>query len=233
MNKNFSTDFQPILKSRDNIESFKKLGRFKSFKIEKRISNFLIFLITTIFFAFLLFEFSSCVSTRAEKKCSRELLGNGIKNENQLAAFFLSHNPNYSKKKITEMAEIYISESEMENINSDAAFVQMCLETGFLKFGNLVTPEMNNFCGLGAIGPENPGEVFPDVKTGIRAHIQHLQAYATPADVELNNPLVDPRYSWPHKAKNAKTVFDLAGNWAADKEYGVKLDNLLSELEKF
>lgn len=233
MNKNFPTDFQPILKKQDNIERFGNLERFKSFKIEKRISNFLIFLITAIFFAFLLFEFSSCVSTRAEKKCSRELLGNGIKNENQLAAFFLSHNPNYSKKKITEMASIYISESEMENINSDVAFVQMCLETGFLKFGNLVTPEMNNFCGLGAIGPENPGEVFPDVKTGIRAHIQHLQAYATPADVSLNNPLVDPRYSWPHKAKNAKTVFDLAGNWAADKEYGVKLDNLLSELEKF
>ncbi|MDY2843646.1 MAG: glucosaminidase domain-containing protein [Treponema sp.] len=230
MNKNFSTDFQPILKSQDNIERFEKL---ESFKIEKRISNFLIFLITAIFFAFLLFEFSSCVSTRAEKNCSRELLGNGIKNENQLAAFFLSHNPNFDKKKITEMAAIYISESEMENINSDAAFVQMCLETGFLKFGNLVTPEMNNFCGLGAIGPENPGEVFPDVKTGIRAHIQHLQAYATPADVSLNNPLVDPRYSWPHKAKNAKTVFDLAGNWAADKEYGAKLDNLLSELEKF
>ncbi len=226
MNKNFSADSHNFLKSPDNIN-------VERFKIEKRISNFLFFLITAIFFAALLFEFSSCVSTRTEKNCSRELLGNGIKNENQLAAFFLSHNPNFDKKKITEMAAIYISESEMENINSDVAFVQMCLETGFLRFGNLVTPEMNNFCGLGAIGPENPGEVFPDMKTGIRAHIQHLQAYATPADVSLNNPLVDPRYSWPHRTKNAKTVFDLAGSWAMDKEYGVKLDNLLSELEKF
>lgn len=109
----------------------------------------------------------------------------------------------------------------------------MCLETGFLKFGNLVTPEMNNFCGLGAISPEQPGESFPDVQTGIRAHVQHLQAYATTADVPLNNPLVDPRYSWVHKAKFAQNVFDLAGNWAADKEYGNKLDGLLSELEEF
>lgn len=221
MDKNFSAVFAQSPEIQD---------KNKKFKIEKRITNFLI---TALFFAFLLFEFSACVSTRAEKKCSRELLGNAIKNENQLADFFLSHNPDFDKARITQMAELYISESEMENINSDAAFVQMCLETGFLKFGNLVTPEMNNFCGLGSIGPENPGEVFPDVKTGIRAHVQHLQAYATPSDVALNNPLVDPRYSWPHRTKNAKTVFDLAGNWAADKEYGIKLDNLLSELEKF
>lgn len=175
----------------------------------------------------------SCVSSRISESCSRELTGNGIKDKNQLASFFLSHNSNYDKLKITDFAELYIQESRMENINSDAAFVQMCLETGFLQYGNLVTPEMNNFCGLGAIGPEQRGEVFPDAQTGVRAHIQHLQAYATSADVPLNNPLVDPRYSWPHKAKYAGTVFDLAGNWAADKEYGIKLDRLLSELEEF
>lgn len=182
---------------------------------------------------FVIFAFFSCVTPRVTKPCSRNLLGEGIKNENQLAEFFLSHNPGYDKSKIKKMAAIYIEESRMENINSDAAFVQMCLETGFLKFGNLVTPEMNNFCGLGAISAGQPGEYFPDVQTGIRAHIQHLQAYATPAEVSLHNPLVDPRYSWPHKAKNAKTVFDLAGNWAADKDYGNKLDGLLSELEEF
>lgn len=189
--------------------------------------------ISGIFSLFLLFGFFSCVSTRVTQPCSRELLGEGIKDKNQLVDFFLSHNPDYDKSKISKMADLYILESEAENINSDAAFVQMCLETGFLKFGNLVTPEMNNFCGLGAISPEQPGEVFPDVQTGIRAHVQHLQAYATTADVPLKNPLVDPRYNWVHKAKFAKNVFDLAGNWAADKEYGKKLDGLLSELEEF
>lgn len=186
-----------------------------------------------IFSLFLLFGFFSCVSPRVTQTCSRELLGKGIKDKSQLAEFFLSQNPDYDKSKITKMAELYISESKMENINSDVAFVQMCLETGFLRFGNLVTPEMNNFCGLGAMDAEHPGEVFPDVQTGIRAHVQHLQAYATSSDVSLNNPLVDPRYNWVHKTKNARTIFDLAGNWAADKEYGNKLDNLLSELEEF
>lgn len=198
--------------------------------MNKKIVRFFIFSLTSFF---LLFGFFSCVSPRVTQNCSRELLGEGIKDKNQLSEFFLSHNPDYDKSKITKMAELYISESKTENINSDVAFVQMCLETGFLKFGNLVTPEMNNFCGLGAISPEQPGEVFPDVQTGIRAHVQHLQAYATSADVSLNNALVDPRYNWVHKTKNAKTIFDLAGNWAADKEYGNKLENLLSELEEF
>lgn len=179
--------------------------------------------------------FYSCVSPKieVEDKCSRNLLGQGVKDKDQLAAFFLSHNPGYDKQKILKMAELYISEGGMENINSDAAFVQMCLETGFLRYGNLVTPQMNNFCGLGAIDAEHPGEVFPDMQTGVRAHIQHLQAYATAENVKLHNPLVDPRYSWVHKAKSAANVFDLAGNWAADKQYGAKLDSLLSELEQY
>ncbi|MBQ0050761.1 MAG: glucosaminidase domain-containing protein [Treponema sp.] len=180
-----------------------------------------------------IFAFSACVSTKHVEPCSRELLGTGIKSPVQLADFFISHNPEYGKTEILKMAEVYVAEAAMENINSDAAFVQMCLETGFLRYGNLVQPEWNNFCGLGAMGPEHPGEIFETMEIGVRAHIQHLQAYATTAEVELNNPLVDPRYSWPHKTRNAKTVFELAGTWATDKEYGFKLDNLLSELENF
>ncbi len=131
------------------------------------------------------------------------------------------------------MAQLYVEEAAIEGINSDVAFVQMCLETGFLKFGNLVTPEMNNFCGLGSTGPGNPGCVFETEQLGVRAHIQHLQAYATTAEVELKQECVDPRYSWPHKAKFARTVHDLTKNWAMDPLYGDKLDGLLSELEQF
>lgn len=198
--------------------------------LKNKKSQFLIF-ISVLSFSIM---FYSCISPRVEvqeEECSRNLLGKGIKNKDQLAGFFLSNNPSYDDQKIIYMAELYIQESGMENINSDVAFVQMCLETGFLRYGNLVTPEMNNFCGLGAIDAEHPGETFPDMQTGVRAHIQHLQAYATPSDVKLNNPLVDPRYSWVHKAKSATTVFELAGSWAADRQYGAKLDNLLTELE--
>ena len=146
----------------------------------------------------------------------------------------MNHKPNFSdRKKVERLAELYVKEAAVEGINSDVAFVQMCLETGFLGFGNLVQPEMNNFCGLGAMDAEHPGLYFESEEIGVRAHIQHLQAYATTAEVELKQPCVDPRYSWPHKAKFARTVHELAGHWAADPDYGIKLERLLDELSGF
>lgn len=177
--------------------------------------------------------FFSCVTPPQREECSRELLGNGIKNSGQLTAFFMNHKPDSDEEKVARLAQYYVNEAAIEGINSDVAFVQMCLETGFLGYGNLVLPEMNNFCGLGAMDAEHPGEYFESEEIGVRAHIQHLQAYATAAEVELKQELVDPRYSWPHKAKFARTVQELAGHWATDPDYGVKLDGLLSELENF
>lgn len=175
----------------------------------------------------------SCVTPPQKEECSRQLLGNGLKGKEQLIAFFVSHSPDCDKEKVGRLADYYLEEAAIEGINSDLAFVQMCLETGFLGYGNLVLPEMNNFCGLGAMDAEHPGEYFESEQIGVRAHIQHLQAYATTAEVELKQELVDPRYSWPHRTKLAHTVYDLAGNWAADPEYGFKLDKLLQELGEF
>lgn len=182
------------------------------------------------------FLFYSCVSSGQHEQvlsCSRELNGIGIKSQEQLAEFFISENPEIPLSRVKSLAKDYVTEAQIEGINSDVAFVQMCLETGFLRFGNLVKPEWHNYCGLGAMDAANPGEKFKDQKTGVRAHIQHLQAYATTQDVKLKQPLVDPRYSWVHKAKFAQTVFDLAGTWATDPDYGKKLDTLLSKLENF
>ena len=199
---------------------------------KRKISKFLFWGIATLFFSVVFF---SCISPgiKEEKSCSRKLLADGIKNENQLAEFFLSENPNVSLQKVKSLAKDYIQEAKTEGINSDVAFVQMCLETGFLRFGNLVKNEWHNYCGLGAIDSSKPGEKFPDQQTGVRAHIQHLQAYATTEDVKLKKALVDPRYHWVHKTKLAYSVFDLAGTWATDKNYGTKLDALLARLEQF
>ena len=120
----------------------------------------------------------------------------------------------------------------MEHINSDIAFAQMCLETGYLTFGNLVTPDMHNYCGLGAMDAAHPGERFATPQLGVRAHIQHLQAYATTADQPLNNALVDPRYNWVHKTKYIETIDQLAGTWAMDQDYGTKLENILLRMER-
>ena len=162
---------------------------------------------------------------------SRALLGTGRLTAPELAHFFLENNPDEEYNHIENFAQIYIEEATAEGINSDVAFAQMCLETGFLRFGGLVQPEWHNYCGLGAMDAEHPGEIFETELLGVRAHIQHLHAYATTAEVQLNNELIDPRYSWPHKTRFAEDIWGLAGTWATDSEYGTKLDSILQRME--
>lgn len=176
---------------------------------------------------------TGCMSLGHRQPVSRKLTDPAIKNQRQLVKFFMRQNPDADKKEVKRLAEYYIEESLAEGINSDCAFVQMCLETGFLRFGNLVTPEMHNYCGLGSIDENNRGESFETEQLGVRAHIQHLHAYATEEDVQLNNELIDRRYKWVNPRGKAPTIFELAGTWAADREYGNKLDTLLSRLEGF
>ena len=181
--------------------------------------------------------FSSCQSLAPVEKehiyISRRLLAKGELTAEQLAAFFLQENNEKEWDEIYNFAALYIEEAAAENINSDFAFAQMCLETGFLRFGGLVQPEWHNYCGLGAISAAEPGCIFETEQLGVRAHIQHIQAYATKEDVPLNNELVDPRYNWVHKTKYAVTVGDLALSWAADPDYATKLDKLLTRMEQF
>ena len=177
--------------------------------------------------------FSCMTAPRGGKKCSRALYDYGVKSPEQLTAFFLANNSKKSRADVYQLATYYVSEGAMEHINSDAAFVQMCVETGWLNFGGLVTEDMHNYCGLGSTDAAHPGERFATAQLGVRAHIQHLHAYATDVSVSLHNELIDPRYSWPHKARNAKTVADLANTWAMDSNYGVKLERLLSILDTY
>ena len=208
----------------------------KNTKINRLLNKYLVQIILLFFIiasAFFSLFFTSCVSlkTREPITISRRILDKGVLTANELADYFIMNNKGYKYKDIVKFAQIYIDEANMENINSDVAFAQMCLETGYLTFGNLVTIDMNNFCGLGAMDADHPGEKFATPALGVRAHIQHLQAYATTADVALNNTLIDPRYNWVHKTKYIQNIYELAGSWAMDKEYGNKQNNILSRME--
>jgi hypothetical protein len=158
------------------------------------------------------------------------MIGKGHVTGENLSLYLMQNNEKISPVYTRMLSQIYIEESAYEGINHDIAFSQMCLETGFLKYGGLVKPEWNNFCGLGAIGPEQPGLVFPDPRTGVRAHIQHLKAYAT--QEPLNGELVDPRYKYVRLGSSPK-IDGLAGTWAADKMYAVKINGILQNLYDF
>ena len=158
------------------------------------------------------------------------IMGRGLVNGEKLAFFLLQNNQQLNPDYVRMLAQFYIEEAAFEGVNHDIAFSQMCLETGFLNYGGLVQPEWNNFCGLGAIGPEQPGLIFPDPRTGVRAHIQHLKAYAT--EEPLKGELVDPRYRYVRKG-SSPSIDGLSGTWAADKSYAIKIGAILQRLYEF
>lgn len=155
------------------------------------------------------------------------VMGAGFHDAARLSGFLLAGNPALDGARARELAALYVEECAAEGVNHDVAFAQMCLETGFLRFGGLVTADMHNYCGLGSIGPGRPGERFPDARTGVRAHAQHLKAYATAEP--LRRPLADPRYRYV-RLGSAPTVAALSGRWAADPEYGAKIRAVLARL---
>jgi hypothetical protein len=171
---------------------------------------------------------STSIPTRPDQPT--EIMGRGMVSGEKLNAFLLLNNSAVDQEFTRSLANFYIEEAAVEGVNHDIAFAQMCLETGFLRYGGLVRPEWYNFCGLGAIGPDQPGLVFSDPRTGVRAHIQHLQAYASVGP--LKQDLVDPRYRYV-KRGSSPAIDGLAGTWAADTRYSEKIGAILKRLYDF
>ena len=67
------------------------------------------------------------------------------------------------------------------------------------------------------------------MRTGLRAQVQHLKAYASTE--ELVQVCVDPRFGYV-KRGCAPTVESLGGKWATSQYYGVELVALIGEMMK-
>ena len=79
------------------------------------------------------------------------------------------------------------------------------------------------------------GIYFPDVRTGLRAQVQHLKAYASSEN--LNEECVDERFDLVSR-ESAPYVEWLGiqenpngGGWAAGANYGDKLLKLIDDLK--
>lgn len=173
------------------------------------------------------YVFSERTTRIKYKPKSPKIMSTGKSSLPMLAEFLETHNPKISKTEARKIANIYIQEANKEGVNYDVAFSQMCLETGFLRYGGNVKPQQNNFCGLGVITNGLSGLSFPSVRIGIRAHIQHLKAYASTS--RLKNPVVDTRLRFV-KRGTIKTIDDLNGKWASDKHYSRKIRSLMNRL---
>ncbi|MEB3212003.1 MAG: N-acetylmuramoyl-L-alanine amidase [Leptolyngbyaceae bacterium] len=154
------------------------------------------------------------------------IVGRGKTSDVHLIMFLTSNNER-ALDKFPDLPKFYREEAAIEGINHDIAFCQMCIETGFLRFGGDVKPEQNNFAGLGAIGGGADGAHFRSPRLGVRAHIQHLKAYASQAP--LVQELIDPRFRFVTRGV-APLVDQLSGRWAADLEYGKKILAMLRRL---
>jgi len=160
----------------------------------------------------------------------QDIMGKGNVIAEKLALFLVQNNPLVDEGFASMFAKLYVEEASFEGVNHDIAFVQMCLETGFLRYGGDVKPNQNNYCGLGATGGGEPGLSFPEPRIGVRAQIQHLKAYATSEPLKLD--LVDPRYRYV-RLGSSPSIEGLAGTWAADRQYAVKLKGILERLYDF
>ena len=128
---------------------------------------------------------------------------------------------------IRSFCTIAYNEAVAEGVRPEVLFAQAMHETGWLRFGGDVRPEQCNFGGLGATGNGVSGLTFPDVATGLRAQVQHLKAYASTDP--LKTQCVDPRFHYVTRGC-APCVEDLAGRWAADRNYAKSLVSILNRL---
>jgi hypothetical protein len=158
------------------------------------------------------------------------IMGQGVVSAENMALFLMLNNPDVNGNFARTLTRLYIEEADFEGVNHDIAFAQMCLETGFLRFGGDVKPEQNNFAGLGAIGNGEPGLSFPEPRIGVRAQIQHLKAYGS--QEPLNGELVNPRFRFVRRGISP-TIEGLAGTWAADRLYADKINSILQRLYDF
>lgn len=163
------------------------------------------------------------------------IMGDSNTTLNQMVAYYKSRAtyPSFyadsDAPTIEAFCQIYIEECQAEGVRADVAFCQAMKETGFLKFGGQVQIEQYNFAGLGATDGGAAGASFGSVREGIRAHIQHLKAYASTS--ALTNACVDSRYSLV--TRNSAPYVEWLGisenpygkGWATAKGYGYSIIN--------
>ena len=150
----------------------------------------------------------------------------------RLTAFLESRNRRLDSKFSTIAAD-YARIGEELQVRWDTAFFQMLLETGNLTFTGDVSPKQNNFAGLGATGKKQPGESFPDVPTGVKAHLQHLLMYSgeTVDDAVAERTRKVQEWgvltSWQRSISGPVTFTQLAKKWApTSRGYARDIENV-------
>lgn len=171
------------------------------------------------------------------------IMGNGNVNVEQMVNYYNNYAtyPEFyaasDAPTIKDFCQIYYNECLMEGINVEVAFTQAMKETNFLKYTGDVKIEQYNFAGIGATGNGVVGNSFGNVRTGVRAQVQHLKAYAT--SNALVNACVDPRYQYVKKGTAPYVEWlgiqenPSGAGWATAKNYGYSIVNMIKKLKTY
>ena len=168
-----------------------------------------------------------------ERENNAKIMGESKLTKSQFVQYLKSTG---TKPKLTcsieEIVELYLKEGAEEGIRGDLALCQALLETGNFTYGGLVTPEQNNFCGLGSTGKGFKGASFATAAEGVEAHLQHLMAYATPR--APRKKIIDPRYYLVHNMRKNSGFLpewkDLNNKWAARGNYSDLIFNIYNKV---
>lgn len=163
-----------------------------------------------------------------------KIIGKSQASIEQMRAYIKKVNPKVPDSVI-KMIPLYITEGAAEYVRGDVAFAQSCLETGNFTFsGSAVTLDQNNFCGLGVTKTGMKGNSFSSPAEGIRAQIQHLQAYA--CTDRLEQKCIDPRYTYVNRGCAEYVEYlgiqenPKGQGWASGRNYGQKIINILNDI---
>lgn len=183
-------------------------------------------------------------SSSEEEDGQYPILGQSDITVQEMIDYFESSGETYPAEELAEggadsietFCQIYYEEAEAEGVRAEVAFAQTMKETGFLQYGGDASIEQFNFAGLGTTGNGVPGNSYPDVRTGVRAQIQHLKAYAT-ADA-LEQECVDDRYEYVKKG--AAPYVEWLGQqenpegvgWATGENYGYDIVEMIRDMQE-
>lgn len=169
----------------------------------------------------------------ADVSVKTPILGAPVATRQQCVSYLLRVNPKPSLTvSVQALVDFYYEEGRREGVRPDVAFAQALQETGHFRYGGLVQPKQNNFCGLGSMGRGAHGASFKTAQLGVRAHVQHILAYASTR--KPRSKIVDPRYDHVKTTQNfgkAKTWMDLNGRWAIPgKDYAQRIFGIYEKI---
>ena len=193
-----------------NAKSDSKLEETQSLELERELS-----------FQERIYQILHPVEVEPDKKAAAStddnmIMGGAVATQEQCVRYLLKNNPN-PKLNVSpqELVSYYYEEGYRTGIRPDIAFAQALKETGYFRYGGTVVPAQNNYCGLGTTSATVQGAYFATPRLGVKAHIQHLLAYASVEPPQDN--IVDPRYNLVRQSYGSNTLTqwkDLNGRWA-------------------